>query len=229
MIPALAVQIQGQSVVTADNMNTWVQGGALANDMRTLTGLPGMTILAAGINTVNDGLGGLFFWNATSNEPDDNLDFIVPHGTFQGAWWRLTLVVSGANGGPAGNFGTLTVTGQALFQSDVQINGILSVSSAIVAAAGTTQATATQLGANINAVTTVGAGSGVILPSINLGGFPLKAGTSIKVYNRGANVLSVYPPLGQQIETAGVNAPLAIFNGGVAIYDYLGSNQWYVS
>lgn len=90
-IPSLTVQIQGISVVSADNMNTWVQGGALAADMRTITGLPGMTILAVGMNTINDGEGGLFYWNGASTETDDNLNYIVPHGTFQGAWWRLDL------------------------------------------------------------------------------------------------------------------------------------------
>jgi hypothetical protein len=72
-----------------------------------------------------------------------------------------------------------------------------------VAAAGTTQATATALGADINFVTTVGAGSGVILPAMN-------GGDSMEVYNAGANALLLYPPVGGQIKALGTNAGYSI-------------------
>lgn len=68
-----------------------------------------------------------------------------------------------------------------------------------VAAAGTTQATATLLLAGISEVTTVASGSGVIL-------WPGAAGTSQLVYNAGANALKVYPPVGLQFNALGANA-----------------------
>jgi hypothetical protein len=67
-----------------------------------------------------------------------------------------------------------------------------------VIAAGTTQGTATQLGADNNDVSTVPANSGVILPAMN-------PGDDVTVYNGGANALLIYPPVGGQIKGLGVN------------------------
>jgi hypothetical protein len=50
-----------------------------------------------------------------------------------------------------------------------------------VSAAGTTQATATALTANVNVIGTAAASSGVVLPAS-------EAGDVIEVYNQGANV-----------------------------------------
>jgi hypothetical protein len=217
MIPSLKVFRQGIDVASADNMNTWIQAGALAAQLRSITGLPGMTVMCNGINVVNDGFGGFFYWNADSTEPDDNENFIVPDGTFQGAWWRLSLQTEGPSA-------------PDIFDSDVAILGFLSVSlQNNITATGTTQATAFALTANINIVTTTPAGSGVILPAVNKGGFPLAPGTSVKVYNRGANLLNIYPPVGHQIAIAPVNIPVNMVAAGVAIYDYVGGTQWYVS
>lgn len=217
MIPSLKVFRQGIDVASADNMNTWMQGGALAAGLRTITGLPGMVVMCSGINVVNDGFGGFFYWNAGSTEDDDNENFIVPYGTFSGAWWRLSLLTQGP--------GTPTI-----INTDVTILGFLAVSAASnIAAAGTTQATAFPLAANMNGVTTTPAGSGVLLPALDKASFPLAAGTTVKVYNRGANTLNVYPPAGMQINSQGANTAVQLISSGVGTYDYIGGTQWYVS
>ena len=70
-----------------------------------------------------------------------------------------------------------------------------------VAAAGTTQATATLLGAGHNVVTTVADASGVILPNVEIG-------DEIFVYNGTAtNTLSVYPPTSGTINQLAANLP----------------------
>jgi hypothetical protein len=64
---------------------------------------------------------------------------------------------------------------------------------------GTTQANALPLGADNNAFSTVGAGTGAILPAMN-------PGDDVTVYNGGANALLIYPPVGGMIKGLGVNA-----------------------
>jgi hypothetical protein len=70
-------------------------------------------------------------------------------------------------------------------------------------ATGTTQAGALPLGADCCNFTTVPAGSGAILPTMN-------PGDQISVYNGGANALLVYPPVGAQIKSLAVNAGYSI-------------------
>jgi hypothetical protein len=81
-------------------------------------------------------------------------------------------------------------------------------------AAGSTQATALQLNRAINNVTTTAASTGVILP--------LGPQTSDRVHvrNSGANSLSVYPPVGGNINAAGANAAFALAAGKSADFVY---------
>ena len=65
--------------------------------------------------------------------------------------------------------------------------GYNDTSALTVAAAGSTQATATPLTSRFNAVTTVAASAGVSLPA------NAAPGTVVFVQNGGANALSVYP------------------------------------
>lgn len=225
-VPSLEVYVQGQGAVSADNMNTWIQGGAIAEQLRQITGVPGMTVLLSGITTIDDGGGGFFWWNPLGNEPDDNANFITPVGTFVGQWTRLTLPFPTL----APVFPSITVTGPATFQADVTVEGLFAESySGSLVATGSTQATALLLTSNVNTFITVAAGTGALLPSTNHSGSLLVMGTSIKVLNRGASVLSVYPPVGHQIETVGVNNPVGIAVNGNATYTYAGGTQWRVS
>ena len=72
-----------------------------------------------------------------------------------------------------------------------------------VAAAGTTQGTATALGAAFSILTTVAAGSGVILPQ----GQP---GDRLFVYNNGANAALIYPPTSAKINNAATNGGITL-------------------
>ena len=73
-----------------------------------------------------------------------------------------------------------------------------------VSAAGTTQGTATELTAADNELTTVAAGSGVVL-SANLA-----AGDTQTVFNAGANAVKVYPPSGMKINALAANAAMTL-------------------
>ena len=72
-----------------------------------------------------------------------------------------------------------------------------------IAAAGTTQGTATALTADYNRISTVAASSGVGLPNCEIGDW-------VVVYNAGANPVTVYPP------TSGTINQIAA-NGGVLL------------
>lgn len=224
--PALNAAIQGQGTVSADNLNTYTQTAQMTSQLRAFTGLPGMAVWLQGIVFANDGNGGFFYWNPSGTEPDDNFNYIVPTGSSTGEWERLT--ISSASG--PGTFTTLTVTGLSTLSGDVIIGGILSKSIATgLSGAGSTQATATPLTASINIANTVASGTGFILPVTTPSGNPIKAGTEIKLFNRGTHTASLYPPSGGQIEALGTNNPSGIAVNGNAIATYAGSAQWWIS
>src|SRR5260221_25355 len=73
-----------------------------------------------------------------------------------------------------------------------------------LSAAGTTQATATELTAEASEITTVASGSGCVLSS------KLAPGDSQTVFNAGANALKIYPPSGMKINALASNAPMSL-------------------
>ena len=87
--------------------------------------------------------------------------------------------------------------------SATQSAGVQGTVASGLVATGSTQATALILGADNNAFSTVAAGTGEILPTMN-------PGDDITVYNGGANALSIYPPVGGQIKGLGTNAAYSL-------------------
>lgn len=83
-----------------------------------------------------------------------------------------------------------------------------------IVAAGTTQATATELNDEWNQVVTTPVNSGVVIT-------PFGTGTSVTVWNNGANSLKVYPPVGYDMDGGAVNAPYALAAGKVQIFSQL--------
>lgn len=78
-----------------------------------------------------------------------------------------------------------------------------------VTAAGTTQATAAVCYGDNIWVTTCAAGAGIILSTNSAFG----PGDDVYVTNQGANTLTVYPPVGGQINALGVNVGFTIAAG----------------
>lgn len=205
-VPSLSAQIQGQGTVSADNLNTFIQTCQNSSELRTFVGLPGMVVSIQGISQPNDGLGGNFYWNPSGTETDDNLNYIQPTGSTTGEWVRYDILNSATNL----NFAFFSFSG-------------------FVIAAGSTQATATPLVSQINVVRTVAAGTGVILPSVNPNGSNLVAGTIIKILNRGANLLTLYPPVNAQLEQLGTNNPSGIAPNGSVDAIFASTSQWWLS
>lgn len=103
----------------------------------------------------------------------------------------------------------------------IAITGGNSVNTA-VSAAGTTQGTATALGAAFTIITTAGASSGVILPQ----GQP---GDRLMIYNSGANAVLVYPPTGAKINSGATNAGAALATQTVCEYVQLSTTQYFAN
>ncbi len=100
-----------------------------------------------------------------------------------------------------------------------QAHAIQGAANTAVSAAGTTQATATEITSSLSDVTTVGANSGVRL-------FNASHRDSMFVYNSGANALAVYPPVGSRIYPAATNAAITLAtNTGIMLWK-LTSTKW---
>jgi hypothetical protein len=87
-------------------------------------------------------------------------------------------------------------------------------------ATGANQATALVLTSSWNELTTVAAATGVRLDNSVVG-------IMTAIFNRGANVLNVYPDVGGQIDALGVNAPLGMAAGGAALFFRFSGSQYY--
>lgn len=85
-------------------------------------------------------------------------------------------------------------------------------------ATGSNQATALQLSAQWNEVSTVPLASGVLLQA-------LQPGQSQTVFNHGANALNIYPPPGMQIDALDVNLAYALAAGSRHTFDFLSAVQ----
>jgi hypothetical protein len=90
MLPSLAVQVNGQGTVSADNYNTFEQTCNVAADLRNFVGIDGIQVSMRGIESPNDGGQGTFYWNSSAITPvDDNVNTIVPYSSATGCWSRL--------------------------------------------------------------------------------------------------------------------------------------------
>jgi hypothetical protein len=101
---------------------------------------------------------------------------------------------------------------------------------ALTATAAGTITTSVLVTAKVNRFTTVASGAGTRLP-------PALSGTSITIYNAGANALSVFPASaalggitgGDQINALGAGAAYSLTAGNSATYKCITTGQWYAS
>ncbi len=100
-----------------------------------------------------------------------------------------------------------------------------------VSAAGTTQASGTQLTSQIAVVNTVGAGAGVNLPGLVVSNTTQSSGVQVAIINNGANPLLVYPAIGATNDTINGQAStvgVSIFPGTVANFVSAANGVWFV-
>lgn len=103
--------------------------------------------------------------------------------------------------------------------SNLAVNAICKDTATSISAAGTNQATATQLTAADNEVTTVADGTGVVLSSA------ISAGDTQSVFNAGANPLKVYPPSGFSLNALPANAAMTLAKNTGCLYKCMSSTR----
>ncbi len=120
-----------------------------------------------------------------------------------------------------GTLTSLTVSGNVTAQANVNMTGfvIRSVSTGI-AAAGSNQGTATAITREMNVVSTVASGAGVILPTA-------VAGMVVSITNTSANSLLVYPHSGGDINGAATNVAFTHTAGATLQYIAPTTSDWY--
>lgn len=93
-------------------------------------------------------------------------------------------------------------------------------------AAGTTQGTAYVIpaGQDLTIFSTVGSGTGAVLPSSGPGAYE-----EYMVANHGVNALLVYPGSGGKMGTASVNAGYSLPAGKTGYFTYVGLQNWTVN
>ena len=123
-----------------------------------------------------------------------------------------------------------TGTGVAVFATSPTFAGVVTLpqssvapgllgSAASLTAAGTTQATATAITADINTVATATANQGVVLPSA-------VSGKKLSVANLTAVTTIVYPAVGQFLDGSAVNVGISLLAGGLLEFFGYSSTQW---
>ena len=89
-----------------------------------------------------------------------------------------------------------------------------------ISAAGTVQSNATAITSQINVVSTVASGSGVVFPTPT-------AGIRITIINTSANALAVYPAVNGQINNLGANVAYSLAAGDRLDFQSVTTTQWY--
>ncbi len=117
-------------------------------------------------------------------------------------------------------------TGAVTFPLGASITGNVSTSGYILrsaanalTAAGTNRATALQLAAEINRLTTTASGTGVLLP-VGV------VGMVVTVYNAGANVAKVYAAGSETIDGTAGSTGVNLTNALRCEYTYIATNTW---
>ena len=118
--------------------------------------------------------------------------------------------------------GTLSTSGVAMTNNPVFTGNLRRSVGTAVAAAGTTQATATVLTNDFNEISTVSTGSNsVLLPDPGVG-------AEVVVRNaQGSSALLVYPPSGQSIDIGTSNNPFSMGANSTKIFRKMSSGKWY--
>lgn len=82
--PSLKAYAQGQSEVSADNLNTFVQSCSTLAQLRAFIGLPGIAVTVTGISPA-----AIYIWNAAATAADNGGSVIAPTGAGTGRWLRV--------------------------------------------------------------------------------------------------------------------------------------------
>lgn len=159
----------------------------------------------------------------SGNAANANMSFVTTSGSvFIGQGTANSFAIGSTNNLTTGQWFTQSATAATTI-GNFTIGGYLLRSVATgITAAGTNQGSAFILTKDLNVVSTVTAGTGVILPGAQGAGL-----AGIVVHNAGANPLNVYPPVGGTINTLAANAAVSIPVGENRTFFTSSTTQWY--
>jgi autotransporter-associated beta strand protein len=159
----------------------------------------------------------------SGNAANANMNFVTTSGSvFIGQGTANSFAIGNSNNLTTGQWFTQSATAATTI-GNFTIGGFLLRSVATgISAAGTNQGSAFILTKDLNVVSTVTAGTGVILPGAQGAGL-----SGVVVHNAGANPLNVYPPVGGTINSLGLNAALVIPAGENRTFFTSSTTQWY--
>jgi hypothetical protein len=203
--------INGGNLITANFSSAVLTTAAQPNitSVGTLTGL-GVNGTITGVNiTANTGV---FTGNANGISS-------VQAANIVGTTLSSTVVTSSLT--TVGTLGSLNVSGNITAPNVIANTGyfISSVATGI-SAAGTAQGNATAITREINVVSTVASGAGVVLPTA-------VAGMRITIVNTSANALLVYPASGGTINSLALNGSFSEAAGARLDFVATSTTQWY--
>ncbi len=214
-----SISLGGSGTITAANPNALTLGTYL-----TGTSYDGSTAVTAAVD-------------ATTTNTANKVVARDANGSFSANIITATLSGSATSATSATTAGTVTTAAQpnitsvgtlTSLTSSGNISGanlvatsytISSVATGI-SAAGSTQGTATALTKDVNVVSTVSAGQGVVLPTA-------VGGMRITVMNTSPTALNVYPATGAGINNNGANVAFALPGNGRLDFLAVTSTQWY--
>jgi hypothetical protein len=214
-----SISLGGSGTITAVNPNALTLGTYL-----TGTSYDGSTAVTAAVD-------------ATTTNTASKVVARDSNGSFSANIITATLSGSATSATSATTAGTVTTAAQpnitsvgtlTSLTSSGNISGANLVATAYtissvatgISAAGSTQGTATALTKDVNVVSTVSAGQGVVLPTA-------VGGMRITVMNTSPTALNVYPATGAGINNNGANVAFALPGNGRLDFLAVTSTQWY--
>jgi hypothetical protein len=132
----------------------------------------------------------------------------------------LVVATGNVTGGNLVTGGVVAATGNVSGANVVVTSYHIRSINGAVSAAGTAQGDATALTKEINVVSTVATGAGVVLPTA-------VAGMVLIINNTSANTLNVYPASGGAVNSGSANAAYSHTSGASIQYYATSGTQWY--
>jgi hypothetical protein len=182
-------------------------------------------VIAGGVSTGNATPGNIIFQIGAVGSTGTTAQTLGTILTIDHTGITATGILSASGNANIGNIGTgglITATGNISGANVIATSWHIRSVATGISANGISQATATALTKEINVVSTVSSGQGVILPTA-------VAGMILTITNTSANSLAVYPASGGAINSLAANAGFTQVAGATLQFIAPTTTQWYTT
>ncbi len=203
--------LAGGTITTTGTVSLGTQAASsLLGNPGTAVAVPSAVVIGSGLSLATNG-------TLTATGSGGSVTSVVAGGGLSGG----TITSTGTLAADW-NAGTVTTIGDGLNLNSGTLVARQSYAGTLTAA-GSDQATALTLTADLNVLTTVAAATGVRLKLTPSAGFVQQ------VVNRGSNSALVYPAASATIEALAVNVAATVVAGGTARFIADSTTQWYAT